>query len=336
MIKRNFVTFLAFMGCVLILLPLIFASWYTVDQGDKALVLRFGKVVETADPGFHFKIPFIDGIKRVSVRTQKMVNKLAVYSKDIQGAEVLLSINYAINPASVKDIYTNYGIDYENRIIMPQIMAKSKDVFGQYNAVEIVQSREKLTSRIAGELQTQFVETGIVIESAQVENIDFSNEYEKSVEERMKAEVEVAKVRQNLEREKLNADMLRAKAQGQADATVMAAKADADAIKLRGTAEADAIKAKSAALAQNPSYVLLIQAERWNGSLPQVMLPNGSMPILDIRQGQMPSGASATSRESTNALSVEVAETHLPLQELQEEKRGLKKVLPQRKPLPAR
>jgi regulator of protease activity HflC (stomatin/prohibitin superfamily) len=222
-------------------------------------------------------------VETVSVRTRKATHRLAVYSKDIQGAEVVLSVNYSLNPASVSDIYTRYGIDYEARVITPQIMAKAKDVFGQYNAVEIVQSREKLTAKVADELQRQFSETGIRIESVQVENIDFSDEYERSVEERMRAEVEVSKVRQNLEREKLNADMVRAKAQGQADAQLMAAKADAEAIKLRGEAEAMAIKARSEALAQNQNLILLIQAEKWDGKLPQTMVPGGTLPFLQVR-----------------------------------------------------
>jgi regulator of protease activity HflC (stomatin/prohibitin superfamily) len=259
-----------------------FSTWYSVDQGDRALVLRFGKVIETTEPGFHFKVPFIDDIETISVRTLKLTAKLNVYSRDIQSADVLLSINYSLEPSSVSDIYAKYGIGYEPRIITPQIMARAKDVFGQYNAVEIVQSRETLTAKVADELQKQFAGTGIRVESVQVENIDFSDEYERSVEDRMKAEVEVAKVRQNLERERLNADMVRARAQGAADAQVMGAKSEAEAIKLRGEAEATAIKARAEALAQNQNLVHLIQAEKWDGKLPQTMVPGGALPFIQI------------------------------------------------------
>jgi regulator of protease activity HflC (stomatin/prohibitin superfamily) len=258
------------------------SAWYSVDQGDRALVLRFGKVIQTTEPGLHFKIPFIDSIEKISVRTLKLTNKLSVYSRDIQSADVVLSLNYSIEPSLVADIYTKYGIAYESRIIIPQIIARPKDVFGQYNAVEIVQSRESLTAKIVDELQKQFANTGIHIESVQVENIDFSDEYERSVEERMKAEVEVAKVKQNLEREKLNADMARARAQGAADAQVMAAKSEAEAIRLRGEAEATAIKARADALAQNQNLVYLIQAEKWDGKLPQTMVPGGALPFIQL------------------------------------------------------
>lgn len=273
------------MASVLCLIGLTFlGGWYTVNQGDRALVLRFGKVVETAEPGFHFKLPFIDSVEKISVRTRKLTeNRLTAYSRDVQGADILLSVNYALEPARVSEIYSQIGVEYESRVITPQILSKTKDVFGRYNAVEIVRSREKLTGQIVGELQQQFSTTGIKIESVQIENIDFSDEYERSVEERMKAEVEVTKVQQNLEREKVNAEMLRTKASGEADARVAAARAEAEAIKMRGNAEAEAIKAKADALAQNPSLVNLIQAERWDGKLPMTMVPGNAVPFIGVK-----------------------------------------------------
>ena len=266
---------------VLFAIIICWSGWYTVDQGDRAVVLRFGKLSEVTGPGLHFKLPFVDGVEKISVRTRKNTHKINVYSKDIQSAVIVFSINYALNPAKVGDIYGQYGLMFEERIILPQVMAKPKDVFGKYNAVDIVQNREKLTAEILAELEKQFKETGIIAESVQIENIDYSDEYERSVEERMKAEVEVQRVRQNLEREKISAEMVRTKAKGEADARVMAAESEAKAIALHGSAEAEAIKAKSAALSENPAYVKLIEAERWDGALPKTMLPLGTMPILN-------------------------------------------------------
>lgn len=253
---------------------------YTVEQGDRAVVLRFGHLYNVTEPGLNFKLPFVDSVRDVSVRTRKMNGKLPVYSKDVQAADIELSVNYSLASASVGDIFTKYGEAYEERILFPQIQAKSKNAFGQLAAVEIVQAREGLARRILEDMQSHFEGTGFRIESVQVENIDFSTEFEKSVERRMKAEIEVAESKQNLEREKINADMVRTKAQGEADAKVAQAKANAEAITLVGEAEAKAIQAKQKALADNPSYVALIQAEKWNGELPGTMIPNGALPII--------------------------------------------------------
>ncbi len=253
---------------------------YTVEQGDRGVVLRFGKLIDVVDAGIHFKIPFMDSVMRMSVRTQKITLKLAVYSKDVQGAEVLFSANYALVPEKVGDIYTKAGLDYDKRLILPQLQSRPKDIFGKYNAVNIVQAREKLTEEIHNELAAQFKDSGILIQSIQLENIDFSDSYEHSVEERMKAEVEVQKVQQNLERERINADMVRTKAQGEADAKLARANADAKAIEVLGQAEAQAILVKAKALRENPSYIQMLQAEKWNGILPKTMLPNMTIPVI--------------------------------------------------------
>ncbi len=134
----------------------------------------------------------------------------------------------------------------------------------------------------------------VIVDSVQIENIDFSDAYEASIEQRMLAEVEVQKLRQNAEREKVqaeitvtqanaHADARRADAQAQADAVRLQAQADAEAIRLRGDAEALAIKARGDALKDNAGLVSLTQAEKWDGKLPTTMLPDGAVPMLDLR-----------------------------------------------------
>lgn len=264
-------------------LMILSGSFYTIDQGERGVLLRFGKVIGVEDSGLHFKIPIVDRVKKMVVRTIKWTLPTAVYSKDIQGAEVKISLNFHLNPASVGDIYANAGMSYDEKLILPQLLSVSKDVFGRYNAVSIVQAREELSKEICKALEVKFAPIGIIIESVQLENIDFSDSYEKSVEERMKAEVEVQKVKQNLEREKINAEMMRTKAKGEADAKLAQAEAEAKSIEMVGRAEAEAIRAKSDAMKSNPDYVRMLQAEKWDGRLPQSIVPSSSVPILKLQ-----------------------------------------------------
>lgn len=46
-----------------VVLFLVWSTWYTVQPEETAVVQRFGKVVRTSSPGLHFKFPF--GIERV-------------------------------------------------------------------------------------------------------------------------------------------------------------------------------------------------------------------------------------------------------------------------------
>lgn len=270
---------LAFVG--FIILATIFGCFYTVESGERGVLLRFGEVVAVEEPGLHFKMPYIETVKTLSVRSQNVALQTTIYSADTQAADVRLSINFQLNPSDVKKVYVTYGYDYESRIIIPQIQSQCKDAFGTFTAINIVRSRDNVANKIYDNLQHALSQYGIDVTSVQIENIDFSDEYEKSVEERMKAEVEVAKLHQSLEQQKIKADMARTEAQGAADAKLMQAKANSEAIRLQGEAEAAVINAKAKAMSQAGSnYVDLIQAEKWNGILPQTMIPNQSIPVI--------------------------------------------------------
>ena len=56
---------------VLVVLLLVWTSYFTVPADSVAVIQRFGQFIETADPGLHFKIPFgIDKVTLVAVRRQ--------------------------------------------------------------------------------------------------------------------------------------------------------------------------------------------------------------------------------------------------------------------------
>ncbi|MGK6317004.1 prohibitin family protein [Neorhizobium sp. DT-125] len=285
----------------LAILSTVFGSWYTIDQGERGVVLRYGAIAGTAEPGLGFKLPVIDSIVRISVQSKAAVyDAMEAYSRDQQPATVKLSVNYRIPVDRVATVYEQYGSEAGllGRLIERRVFEETKTVFGRFNAVTAIQERGRLNQEIAVAIQ-EGVQGPVIIESVQIENIDFSDSYEESIEQRMLAEVEVQKLRQNAEREKVqaeitvtqanaNADARRADAQAQADAVRLQAQAEAEAIRLRGDAEALAIKARGDALRNNPGLVSLTQAEKWDGRLPTTMLPNGALPMIDLRNQGLP------------------------------------------------
>lgn len=54
----------------LVILLFGYSTFYTVDPEEVGVVVRFGKYVETVDPGLHYKIPFIDKVQLVPVERQ--------------------------------------------------------------------------------------------------------------------------------------------------------------------------------------------------------------------------------------------------------------------------
>jgi len=259
----------------IVALVILGGSFYTIDAGERGVILRNGKVVGTAEPGLSFKLPIVDNVKEITVQTQaRLYEKVMVYSKDQQNAVLQISVNYRLPADQVTTIYSEYGGQegVMTRLLDRQVPEEVKNVFGRFNAVTAIQERERLSKEVQEAIQASTKNPVIIVESVQIENIDFSEAYEQSIEQRMLAEVEVQKVQQNAQREKVQAEIL-----------VIQAKAEADAKKLQGDAEAHAINARGKALRDNPSLVELVQAEKWNGVLPTTMVPGQTVPFINVK-----------------------------------------------------
>jgi regulator of protease activity HflC (stomatin/prohibitin superfamily) len=272
----------AFAG--LVALTVLGGSWYTVDQGERGVVLRNGAITGTAEPGLGFKMPIVDRVVDIDIRTQaQLYENVLAYSRDQQTAGLTVSVNYRIPADQVVSVYENYGgvEQLRARVLDRRVFDETKNVFGRFNAATAIQDRSRLVAEVQAAIQDA-VQGPIIIESVQLENIDFSDAYENSIEQRMLAEVEVQRVQQNAERERVQAEIAVIQAQAQAEARIAQATAEAQAVRLQGEAEADAIQARGDALRENPNLINLVQAERWNGQLPTTMLPNTTVPFMNM------------------------------------------------------
>ena len=136
---------------VLVAITVIFGSWYTVDQRERGVILRNGKLVGTALPGLGWKIPLIDQVVKISLETQRVhFDKVNSYSRDQQPADLLISVNYRATEDKVDELYAQFGSlkGYADRILLPKVLAESKIVFGRYNAVTAIQERGRLNQEV--------------------------------------------------------------------------------------------------------------------------------------------------------------------------------------------
>lgn len=266
----------------------VWMSYTPIDQGEVGVKLRWGEAVSTLKPGFNIVIPFMESVVILKTRTQKRTYEpVNAYSKDIQAANNRISVNYSVDAGKAIEVYSRYGADFANIIIDPVIQKRFKEIFGKYDAREIVNLRDKLGVEVENNIRGNMPE-GIVIEGVQIENIDFSDEYEHAIEGAAQAEAAVRKAHQELEQKKVDAEKVVVQATADATARVTAAKAEADAIRLRGEAEAAALQAKAASLRDNPGYVALTAAEKWDGKLPTTFVPGSSVPFVTIPRGGNP------------------------------------------------
>ncbi|WP_226348585.1 prohibitin family protein [Alcaligenes sp. 13f] len=285
----NYSKGLGFLGAaVVIFLILIVASmgsFLQVDQGERGVVLRNGKLVRVAEPGLDFKVPFFDTVRTISVRDRTVRMQLEAYSFDQQSASMVASVTYRVPETDVAQLYSEYGsLDaLEARLLERKALDVIKNVFGKYTAAQSIQNREKLGADINEAMRVTLESAPLQMMGVQVEEVSFSKAYEQSIENRMLAQVQIETTRQQKETASIQAEIKVVQAEAEARAQRERYMAEADGIRLRGDAEAKAISARAQALAQNTNLVNLNAVEKWDGKLPESLVPGSAMPFIGLR-----------------------------------------------------
>jgi len=267
---------------VVVLLLILFSTYFTIDQGERGVILHNGAIVGEAEPGLHFKMPIITSIAKISVQIQKESfsrdaqgdTRMQAYSRDQQPATIAMSVNYHVTDAS--QVYAQYGSleGMEARVINPKAYEQLKNVFGQFDAADAIQKRASLNAEVYTAIRAA-VRGPVVIDSVQIEDISFSQQYENAVEARMQAIVKQQQAEADKQKRIIDADAAAYEVKAAADA-------QAHQIEVQGAAEAGAIKARGDALRDNPGLPTLTAAEKWNGVLPTTMVPGNALPFLNL------------------------------------------------------
>lgn len=276
----------------------------TVPTGHTGILTTFGKVEDkTLEAGMHIKSPFQE-IVCMDNRTQVAHLELSAFSSDIQEVLVSYSMNYQIEKSNAQKIYKEIGVDYYNTVMAPRIQEVVKSVIAKYTAEDLIESREALSVQITNSLIEQLGAYNIVVVSTAVEDIDFSDAFTASVEDKVVAEQALLKAQteqaqKTMEEEKA-AEREKIKAAADAEVKEIQAAADAEVAKIKAAAEAEAQKlaadaAKYAgekeaeankALAESLTEALIkyYEALGWDGKLPETVV-SGTDTILPVLGG---------------------------------------------------
>lgn len=267
-------------------------TYFTVNQNERTVVTRFGQLVYVADPGLHFKMPFVNSTQayRVDVEEVHPRDPVNTYTVDNQEVDVIFNVFYRLPPDKVAYIYENVR-DYKDRLYTMAI-DRLKVEMGKVNVTSVAEKRGELRDMVRSVLMNDARSIGVEVTDFTLTDLRYTKSFRDAVElaAAQKAGIETREYERQQAQKTAEtaaiaaegaANAVRAKARGDADARLLAATAEAKAIQLQGEAQAAAIQAQTRALADNPSYVQLRQAERWNGVLPQWTTNSQPLPIIN-------------------------------------------------------
>jgi regulator of protease activity HflC (stomatin/prohibitin superfamily) len=264
---------------------LLMGSIYTVNEGHIGIVKRFSEAKEQVNPGLHFKVPFIDSVEEIEVRTRKNEEKMASSTKEQMPVTVSVSVNWTVDKTAALELFRQYGglSQFESRILDPRFRSATKDVIPRFDAEKLIQDRASAIQAIEANLIEEMKDFPVTVDNIQIENIQLPAKYLTSIETKQTEKNLAAAEEHKLARQNLEAQRDVNTAKAKADGIKLVAIAEAESIRIKGLAEAEAITAKAKALGNNPLIVKLTEAQNWDGKLPTTILGGQNMPILDMR-----------------------------------------------------
>jgi prohibitin 2 len=280
---------------LIVLMFLIFGSFYIVGAGERGVLLTFGKPTEQPqEPGLHFKIPVVQSVVLINTQTQKYETDASAASSDLQIVATKVAVNYKVNADAVVTLYKEVGAGFETKIIQPATQESVKASTAQFTAEQLITRRDNVKQIIDDTLRERLIKYGIVMETTSITDFDFSAQFNAAIENKVTMEQNSLTEQRRLEMIQFQAQQAIAAANGTAQSVILKANADAEARLVVATAEAKALELQNKQVTEGVLQLRSIEvqkeyAQRWNGQLPQTILGGNAIPLLNMQLSPMQS-----------------------------------------------
>ncbi len=228
---------------LVILIVLFLSSLFIVDEREKTLVLRFGRVVAVhEEPGLSMKLPLIDQVARYDDRILSLdVDPLEVTPSDDRRLVVDAFARYRISDVTLfreatgasGDTAVRFAGDRLDKILRD----KTRDVLGNVSSGDILSSdRAALMSRIRDGAYSEAQALGLEVIDVRLKRTDLPSQNLEATFERMRAEREREATD---ERARGNEAAQRVRAQADRTVVELTSEAQREAEIIRGEADAE-------------------------------------------------------------------------------------------------
>jgi len=265
-VMRKFLGWFFISVGVILILILLSGTFYIIGAGERGVLLTFGKPsMEAKGEGLHFKIPLVQKIIKMNVKTQKYEADLTAASKDLQDVKTKIAINYHVLPETTPSIIQDIGIDYRENVIYPLEQETNKGITAQYTAEELITKRDMVREGMKQSLTEKLRPRGIIIEEVSIIDFSFSSVFTQAIENKVTAEQNALAAKNKL-----------AQVEYEAKQRVTQATAESEAIRI----QTEAINK-----AGGSAYVQLQAIQKWDGKL-SLVSGGSSMPIINLNPSQ--------------------------------------------------
>ncbi|MBT5135648.1 MAG: protease modulator HflC [Halieaceae bacterium] len=256
MSRQNIIGTLFFLGFFV-----LSNSIYVISETQRGVLLKFGEVVKAdLSPGLHFKVPFVDSVRKFDGRILTVDSTPERFFTQEQ--KQLIVDSYAkFRVVDTAKYYTaTNGEEFRAAALLSQRINDDlrNQVAGRTVQEVVSGERDQLMEAVKARLnETVLDRLGIEVVDVRVKKIDLPNEVSQSVYRRMNAERE--KEARELRSEGMEiAEGMRAEADRKV--TVLEAEAVRDSEIIRGSGDADATRIYAEAFNRDPEFYSFVRS----------------------------------------------------------------------------
>lgn len=289
-------------------LSLFLSTIYTIETGTVGVLSTFGKYSEESIlPGLHLKVPYVQNIHVVDVKMQSanytgptdledkkgVINRPRISVLDSKNLPIGIDLTVMYTPilSDASSILGNYGTNYFDKLINPNVRDVTRDIIGKYQAEDIAKDRTLIGSELKVQITERFKELPFLLNEVSLRNIQLPSIILNKVKEVQIAKQEEQKLamveKQAVKKQKIqtieaNTRLIEITTKAKADAEQRKIAADAEAYKV--TVEAKAVAEANNVIAKSITEPLIQYKaiERWDGLYPKMLMTGENQSIIQL------------------------------------------------------
>lgn len=158
-----------------------------VQQYEKGVVFRLGKIVGIKEPGLNWVIPFIDQVRKVDFRTITLpISPQKIITKDNVSVDVSAVAYYKI----VDGVKSIVAIENVMSAINQIAQTSVRNIVGRFQLDEILSEREAINKEIAVVLDAHTEAWGVVVSVVEIKDIELPEGMQRAMAKQAEAERE--------------------------------------------------------------------------------------------------------------------------------------------------
>ncbi|CAG8998702.1 MAG: Modulator of FtsH protease HflC [Candidatus Celerinatantimonas neptuna] len=237
---------------LIVVLLLGYSSVFVVQQGQRGLVIQFGKIKRSADnqpeiysPGLHFKVPFIDSVRKLDARIQTMDGSPdRFFTSEKKDLIIDSYVKWRISNFGKFLLSTGGSISQAESLLKRKINNGLRSEIGGRTIDQIVSGQRSAIMEEALKRSARSSEIGVTVLDVRIKQINLPKEVSTSIYKRMRAERHAVAAEHRSEGRE-QAEIIRANVDRTVTVLLANAKRKSQIIRGEGDAHAAGIYAKA-------------------------------------------------------------------------------------------